>query len=89
MTDAIVIRQLQLKTLCGPFPNQDYTMKHSHVNDGINPTICSLTYITVDQVAAVAAPLGVGSLLAKIDIQSAYTSNISRIDRYWGFSGGA
>ena len=42
------------------------------VNDGINPTICSLTCITVDQVAAVAAPLGVGSLLAKIDLQSAY-----------------
>ena len=59
------------------------------VNDSINVPICSLTYITVDQVAAVAATLGVGSLLAKIDIQSAYTSNISRIDRYWGFSGGA
>ena len=42
------------------------------VNDSINVPICSLTYITVDQVAAVAATLGVGSLLAKIDIQSAY-----------------
>ena len=42
------------------------------VNDGISPTMCSLSYITVDQVAAVAASLGVGSLLAKIDIQSAY-----------------
>ena len=42
------------------------------VNDGINPTICSSTYITVNQVAAVAASLGVGSLLAKINTQSAY-----------------
>ena len=36
------------------------------MNNGINVPICSLTYIMVDQVAAV------GSLLAKIDIQSAY-----------------
>jgi len=42
------------------------------MNDGINPTICLLTYITVDQVAAVATSLGVGSLVAKINIQSAY-----------------
>ena len=43
------------------------------MNDGNNLTICSLTYITVDQVAAVATSLGVGSLFAKKkDIQSAY-----------------
>lgn len=41
-------------------------------NNGINPTICSLTYITVDQVEAVTASLGMESLFAKIDIQSAY-----------------
>ena len=42
------------------------------INGCIDPTICSLIYITVDQVAAVAASLGAGSLLTKIDIQSAY-----------------
>ena len=42
------------------------------VNNSISLTMCSLTYITVDQVAAVATSLEVGSLLAKIDIQSAY-----------------
>ena len=42
------------------------------VNDGINPSLCSMAYITVDQVAARAMSLGKGSLLAKIDIKSAY-----------------
>ena len=42
------------------------------MNDGISPAMCSLTYIMVDQVAAVATSLGVGSLLVKINIQSAY-----------------
>ena len=42
------------------------------VNDGIDPDLCSLTYTTVERVAEVAARLGRGSLLAKIDIESAY-----------------
>ncbi len=42
------------------------------INDGIDPVMCSLSYVTVDQVATVAASLGRGSLLAKIDIESAY-----------------
>ena len=42
------------------------------VNDDINPAFCSLAYITVDQIAAVAASLGKGALLAKMDIESAY-----------------
>ena len=41
------------------------------VNDGINPSLCSMAYITVD-LAARAMSLGKGSLLAKIDIKSAY-----------------
>ena len=42
------------------------------VSDGIEPTLCSLTYTSVDDVAEIIAELGVGSLLAKIDIESAY-----------------
>lgn len=42
------------------------------VNDAIDPKLCSLTYISVDQVAQKAMSLGVGSLMAKIDIKSAY-----------------
>ena len=42
------------------------------VNDGIDPTLCSLTYTTVDDIAETAACLGPGVLLAKVDIESAY-----------------
>ena len=42
------------------------------VNDGIDPSLCSLTYTTVDDIAETAAHLGPGSLLAKVDIESAY-----------------
>ena len=46
--------------------------KGHSVNDGIDPTLCSLTYSTVDDVAHLVSTLGLGSLLAKIDIESAY-----------------
>ena len=39
------------------------------VNDGIAPPLCTLRYVTVDEIAAVAATLGRG---AKLDIESAY-----------------
>ena len=42
------------------------------VNDSIDPLLCSLKYITVEQVARKAICLGKGSLIAKIDIKSAY-----------------
>ena len=42
------------------------------INDGINPRWCSLEYTTVDKVAAVAMSLGVGALMAKVDIKAAY-----------------
>lgn len=42
------------------------------VNDGIDRNLCSLTYSTVDDVAHLVAKLGQGSLLAKVDIESAY-----------------
>ena len=42
------------------------------INDGIDPLVCSLRYTTVDKVAQVAGCLGVGTLLAKLDVRSAY-----------------
>ena len=42
------------------------------VNDSIDPTRCSLSYISVDNVANRAISLSRGSLIAKIDIKSAY-----------------
>ena len=42
------------------------------VNSGIDPELCSLSYISVDRVAMVAASYTAGALLAKIDIESAY-----------------
>ena len=48
-----------------------YPEGHS-VNDAINSELCSLSYVTVDQVAATALSLGRGAMIAKIDIKSAY-----------------
>ena len=42
------------------------------VNDGIDPDLCSLTYVTVDHVAELAVKLVKGALLAKVDIESAF-----------------
>ena len=44
----------------------------SSVNDSIDPTLCSLEYVTVDVVAKMAVQLGKGAFLSKIDIRSAY-----------------
>ena len=44
----------------------------SSVNYAIDPSLCSLTYTSIEQVAEAAMKLGAGSLLAKIDIKSAY-----------------
>ena len=37
------------------------------MNDGVDKDLCSLTYISVDNVAAIVCELGSGSLLAKVD----------------------
>ena len=42
------------------------------MNDATDPRLCSLKSVTVDQVAKKAMQLGIGSLIAKIDIKSAY-----------------
>ena len=48
--------------------------KGSSVNDGISLDLCSLSYISIDDISRVIASLGRGTLLAKIDIKSAYSS---------------
>ena len=54
------------------------------INDAIDPHLCSLSYITVDQVAEVALSLGKGALMAKIDIKSAYRLiPVHPVDRMW------
>ena len=42
------------------------------INDGISPDLSSLTYVTVDQVAQDIVRLSPGTLLAKLDVKSAY-----------------
>ena len=42
------------------------------MNDGVDPFLCSLSYTAVDHVAEAVVSLGVGALLAKVDIESAY-----------------
>ena len=44
----------------------------SSVNDSIDSSLCSVKYITVEQVAKRAFSLGKGSRIAKIDIKAAY-----------------
>lgn len=54
------------------------------VNDSIDPHCCSMSYITVDQVAKAALSLGRGTLMAKIDIKSAYRLiPVNPADRIW------
>ena len=45
--------------------------KGQSVNDVIAPPICSLRHITVDEIATVAAGLGHGALIAKLDVEAA------------------
>ena len=42
------------------------------VNDGVDPSLCLLLYVTVERVAEVATVMGRGALMAKIDIEAAY-----------------
>lgn len=53
-----------------------YPPNHS-VNNGIDEEFCSLSYISVDQVAEVASNYGQGALLAKVDIESSLQANPS------------
>ena len=56
----------------------------SSVNDAIDSKLCSLQYVSVDQVAAAAQKLGPGALMAKIDIKAAYRIiPVHQLDRAW------
>lgn len=44
----------------------------SSVSDGIDKDLCSLSYISVDEIAKQVVKLGKGTKLAKMDIKSAY-----------------
>ncbi len=46
--------------------------KASSVNDGIDRSICSLTYMKVDDTVQQVLSMGKGALLAKIDVESAF-----------------
>ena len=48
-----------------------YPPGHS-VNDGVDPHLCSLMYASVDQAASIILGLGHLSVLAKLDVASAY-----------------
>ena len=48
-----------------------YPKGHS-INDGISKPLCELHYVTIDEAIDKIVQLGNGSLLAKIDIQSAF-----------------
>ena len=47
-------------------------LSHQSVNDSIDAHCCSMSYVTVDEIARAALSLGKGSLIAKIDIKAAY-----------------
>ena len=42
------------------------------INDDIEPELCSLAYASVDDVVAIIVGLGKGTMLAKLDLESAY-----------------
>ena len=45
------------------------------VNDGIDPQICSIRYTTVDKVARAAGKLGMGALVAKLDVSTSASAS--------------
>ena len=46
--------------------------KGKSVNDGIDPALCSLTYVTVDDAVSAILRTGKGAFIAKEDIKQAY-----------------
>ena len=45
---------------------------NASVNDGINRDMCSISYVTIDEIVDRIIQMGQGSLLAKVDIKQAY-----------------
>ena len=53
------------------------------VNDGITKELCSLSYMSVDEVAARVVQLGKGALMAKFDLKAAYRNVPVHPDDRW------
>lgn len=53
------------------------------VNDGISKELCSLSYMSIDDVAARVVRLGRGALMAKFDLKSAYRNIPVHPDDRW------
>ena len=56
------------------------------INDGVDPQVCSLSYTFVEAAATKVLELGSGSLLAKLDLESAcrMIPSTHKIAPYWG-----
>lgn len=50
----------------------DLSPEGASVNDGIDPNVCSLSYMTVDDAARAIERIGAGAMLTKVVIKSAY-----------------
>ena len=53
------------------------------VNDGINPDLCSLSYLTIDRLVEQMVKAGRGALMAKFDLKSAYRNVPVHPDDRW------
>ena len=53
------------------------------MNDGITKELCSLSYMSVDEVAARIVQLGKGALMAKFDLKAAYRNVPVHPDDRW------
>ena len=58
-----------------------------NVNNAIDPEMSSLTYIKVDDIANQVAQMSKGTLLAKMDVEEAYSQSTQTIDTSWAFTG--
>ncbi|KAL5459763.1 hypothetical protein EMCRGX_G033134 [Ephydatia muelleri] len=71
-----ISKELDLGRMLGPLDPTCYTTVHINrfgvVPKGHNIELCSLHYTSVDDMATVAAELGQGALMTKVDIEAAY-----------------
>ena len=58
-------------------------LEGASVNDSLDSQLCSLQYVSVDNVAQVLARLGQGSFLSKVDIRSAYRTVLVHPEDRW------
>ena len=57
------------------------------VNEGITKELCSLSYMSVDEVASRIVQLGKGALMAKFDLKAAYRNVSVHPDDRYGMGG--